>query len=172
MPRPITPARVPIAALAALLFALSACGGGPMVATVSLPATTHLTTTPPAIPGAGSCRNLSPAHDDKHGIEVRGTTTDHEPLVVLFAGTHRTIPSGKALTTYVRVGGVRALQISIGDRAGSVRRLLGFRPGLPPFDWPGAGTPWTGTTTFPQAGCWRIDVQRGGLTGQLWLRAS
>ena len=88
MPRPITPARVPIAALAALLFALSACGGGPMVAT------------------------------------------------------------------------------------GSVRRLLGFRPGLPPFDWPGAGTPWTGTTTFPQAGCWRVDVQRGGLTGQLWLRAS
>ena len=173
MLRLVKPARVRIVALAAVVFALSACGGGPTVTTASPPATIHVTTTPPPVPGSGSCRNLSPLHDDKHGIEVRGTTSDHEPLTVLFAGTHHTIPSGKALTTYVRVGGVRALRISISNRAGKVhRRLLGFRPGLPGFDWPGAGTPWTGTTTFPAAGCWRVDVQRGGLTGELWLHAS
>jgi hypothetical protein len=172
MPRLVRSARVRIVALVAVFFALSACGGGPTVATVSPPATVHVTTTPPPVPGAGNCRNLSRARENKHGIEVHGTTTAHEPLTVLFAGAHHTIPSGKALTTYVRVGGVRALQISISDRAGKVSRLFGFRPGLPRFDWPGAGTPWTGTTTFPQAGCWRVDVQRGGLTGELWLHAS
>jgi hypothetical protein len=52
-----------------------------------------------------------------------------------------------------------------------VNRGLGFRPGLPPFEWPGGGTPWTGTLTFAKAGCWRVYVQRGGLTGELWLRA-
>jgi len=171
MPRLVTPARVRIVALAAVCFALSACGGGPTVATGPPPATIHISATQPPVPGGGNCGHLSPAHDEKHGIEVDGTTTDHKPLTVLFAGAHHAIPSGKAITTYVRVGGRRALRISISDRAGNVNRLLGFRPGLPRFDWPGAGAPWTGTMTFPQAGCWRVDVQRGGLTGELWLSA-
>jgi len=171
MPRFAMSPRVWIGALAAVLVALTACGSGPTVATASPPSTIEVTTTPPPVPGAGSCSNVSSAREDRHGIEVDGTTTDHEPLTMLFAGVHHTIPAGKALTTYVRVGGVRALRISVIGTNDHVDRALGFRPSLPPFDWPGAGTPWAGSLTFPQNGCWRVYVQRGGLTGELWLHA-
>jgi len=171
MPRLITAAKLWIVAVAAVFLILAACGNGPTVATVAPPSTTRVTTTPPPVPGSGSCTNLSPAHDGKHGIEVDGATSNHEPLTMLFAGTHHTIPAAKALTTYVRVGGVRALRMSVIDQAGRVDRALGFRPGLPPFDWPGGGTPWKGTLTFAKTGCWRVYVQRGGLTGELWLHA-
>lgn len=171
MPRLVGSRRVRVVALAAVLFTLSACGNGPTVATVSAPATIRVTTTPPPVLGSGSCTNLSRAHDAKHGIEVNGTTTDHEPLTMLFAGVHHTIPANHALTTYVRVGGARALRISVIDQAGHVDRILGFRPGLPRFDWSGGGTPWKGTVTFAKPGCWRVYVQRGGLNGELWLRA-
>ena len=171
MPRLIRSARVCIVALAAVLVVATACGNGPTVATVAPPSTTRVTTTPPPVPGSGSCTNLSPTHDEKHGIEVDGTTTDHEPLTMLFAGIHHTIPDGKALTTYVRVGGVRSLRISAIDQAGHVDRVFGFRPGLPGFDWPGGGTPWKGSLTFAKSGCWRVYVQRDGLTGELWLHA-
>ncbi len=171
MPRLAMSPRVWIGALAAVFVALTACGSGPTVATASPPSTIEVTTTPPPVPGAGSCSNVSTAREGRHGIEVEGTTTHHESLTVLFAGVHHTIPAGKALTTYVRVGGVRALRISVIGTNGHVDRALGFRPGLPPFDWPGPGTPWTGTLTFPESGCWRVYVQRGGLTGELWLHA-
>jgi hypothetical protein len=172
MARLVTSRCVWIVAFAAVLLAVTACGSGPTVATGAPPTTTHITTTPPPVPGAGSCTNLSPAHDGKHGIEVDGTTTDHEPLTVLFAGTHHTIQHGRSLLTYARVGGVRALRISVIGSNGHVSRVLGFRPGLPGFDWSGGGTPWKGTLTFADAGCWRVYVQRGGLTGELWLHAS
>ena len=165
-----TSPRVLIVALAAVV-ALAACGGGPTLATVAPPSTTHVTTTPPPVPGAGSCTNLSPARDGKHGVEVQGTTTDDEPLAVLFAGVHHTIPSGRSLTTYVRVGGVRALRVSVIGTDDHVDRILGFRPGLPRFAWDRPGTPWTGALRFPNAGCWRVYVQRGGLTGELWIHA-
>lgn len=171
MPRPLTSPRVWIGALAAICVVLSACGNGPTVATASPPGTVRLTTTPSPVPGSGSCTRLSRTADGKHGIEVQGATTDDEPLTVLFPGVHRTIPDGKWLQTYVRVGGVRALRMSVIGTDGRVQRAPGFRPGLPRFDWPGAGTPWTGTLTFPRSGCWRVYVQRGGLTGELWLRA-
>jgi hypothetical protein len=150
---------------------MAACGTGPNVDTGEPAATVHVAATPPPVPGSGSCTNRSRTHDAKHGIEVRGTTTDHQPLTVLFARVHHTIPASKSLTTYVRVGGVRALRISLIDAAGHVARAPGFRPGLPPFDLPGGGTPWTGSITFPKAGCWRVYVQRAGLTGELWLHA-
>ena len=172
MPQLVRSPRVRTVVLAAAFFALSACGNGPTVATVSAPATIRVTTTPPPVSGSGSCTNLSPASDGKHGIEVDGTTTDHEPLTMLFAGAHHTIPANEAITTYVRVGGVRALRISLIDQTGHVDRVPGFRPGLPSFDWPGGGTPWEGTMTFARSGCWRVYVQRGGLTGELWLHAS
>ncbi len=165
-----TSPRVLIVALAAVV-ALAACGGGPTLATVAPPSTTHVTTTPPPVPGAGSCTNLSPARDGKHGVEVQGTTTDDEPLAVLFAGVHHTIPAGRSLTTYVRVGGVRALRVSVIGTDDHVDRILGFRPGLPRFAWDRPGTPWTGALRFPNAGCWRVYVQRGGLTGELWIHA-
>src|SRR5262245_6876803 len=104
MPRLVTSPRVWIGALAAVFVVLTACGSGPTVVTVSPPSTVRVTTTPPPVSGSGSCTKLSAAHDDKHGIQVDGTTTDHEPLSVLFAGVHHTIPAGKAMTTYVRVG--------------------------------------------------------------------
>ena len=169
MPRLVRSTRVWIVALAAVFLVSAACGNGPTVATGAPPSTTRVTTTPPPVPGSGSCTNLSTVHDGTHGIEVDGTTTDHEPLEMLFADTHHTVPVGKALATYVRVGGVRALRVSLIDHAGHVDRVLGFRPGLPSFDWPGGGTPWKGTLTFAKAGCWRVYVQRSGLTGELWL---
>jgi hypothetical protein len=165
-----TSPRLLIVALAAVL-ALAACGGGPTVATVPPPSTTHVTTTPPPVAGAGSCTNLSPARGDRHGVEVQGATTDGEPLAVLFAGVQHTIPAGRSLTTYVRVGGVRALRVSVIGTDDHVDRILGFRPGLPPFTWDQPGTPWAGTLTFPKAGCWRVYVQRSGLTGELWIHA-
>jgi hypothetical protein len=166
-----TSRKVLIVALVAVVFALAACGGGPTVATVLPPSTTHVTTTPSPVPGAGSCANLSPTRDDKHGVEVQGVTTDDEPLALLFTGIQHTIPAGRSLTTYVRVGGVRALRVSVIGTDDHVVRVLGFRPGLPPFTWDQPGTPWTGALTFPKAGCWRVYVQRSGLTGELWIHA-
>ena len=151
MPRHAMSPRVGIGAFAAVLVALTACGSGPTVATASPPSTIEVTTTPPPVPGAGSCANVSTAREDRHGIEVQGTTTDDEPLTLLFAGVHHTIPAASALKTYVRVGGVRALRISVIGTNGHVDRVLGFRPGLPRFDWARPGTPWTGTLTFPQS---------------------
>jgi hypothetical protein len=172
MPRLLRFPRVWIGALAAVGLVMTACGSGPTVETVSPPGTAQVTTTPPPVLGAGSCSHLSRTTDGKHGIEVQGKATDDEPLTMLFAGVHHRIPAGTSLTTYVRVGGVRALRISVIGTDEHVNRALGFRPGLPPFDWPGGGTPWTGTLTFPQSGCWRVYVQRGGLTGEVWLHAS
>jgi hypothetical protein len=166
-----TSPKMTIVALAVISVALAACGGGPTVATVSPPSTTHVTTAPPPVPGAGSCTNLSQARDGRHGVEVQGAATHDEPLTVLFAGVHRTIPAGRALTTYLRVGGARALRVSVIGTDDHVDRMLGFRPGLPRFNWDGPGTPWTGTLTFPKSGCWRVYVQRGGLTGELWVHA-
>jgi hypothetical protein len=171
MPPPVMSPKAWRGALASVFVLLTACGTGPTVATGSPPRTVHVTTSPPRVPGSGSCSNLSSRHDDKHGIEVEGKTTDQEPLTVLFAGVDHRIPAGSALQTYVRVGGVRALRMSVIDAEGHVDRALGFRPGLPRFAWPGAGTPWEGSLRFPQPGCWRVYVQRGGLTGELWLHA-
>lgn len=171
MPRLERFRRVWIGALAAVGLAVTACASGPTVATASPPATVQVSTTPPPVPGAGSCSRPSHRDDGKHGIELEGKTTDNEPLTVLLAGVHHRIPAGRSLTTYVRVGGVRALRISVIGTDGHVDRAGGFRPGLPPFDWPGGGTPWTGRLTFPHSGCWRVHVQRGGLTGELWLHA-
>src|SRR3954452_16685479 len=123
MPRLVRSPRVWIAAFAEFLLALTACGNGPTIGTAAPPATTHVTTTPPPVRGAGSCTKLSPAHDGKQGIEVDGATTDHEPLTVLFAGAHHTIPAGRGLTTYLRVGGVRALRVSVIDTNGHVNRV-------------------------------------------------
>src|SRR5262245_1957711 len=105
MPRLVRSPRVWIGALAAVFVVLTACGSGPSVATVSPPSTVRVTTTPPPVSGSGSCTKPSATDDGMHGIQVDGTTTDHEPLTMLFAGVHHTIPSGKALRTYVRVGG-------------------------------------------------------------------
>jgi hypothetical protein len=137
MPGLVRSARVRIVALATISFALTACGNGPSVATLAPPSTTRVIATPPPVAGAGSCRNPSDAHDTRHGIEITGTTTDHEPLTMLFAGTHHSIPAGKALSTFVRVGGARALRLSVIDTKGHADRVRGFRPGVPSFDWPG-----------------------------------
>jgi hypothetical protein len=62
---------------------------------------------------------------------------------------------------------VRLTLIGPQDR---ITRVPAPHPGLPPYPWARPGDPWTGTVAFPQTGCWRVAVARGGLDGEMWVR--
>jgi len=165
------PLRCAVAILATL--ALGACAEGPSVASGTDPAPvgTGVATTPPPIPGARSCENLSPIHAVAHGLEAQGKMRGTGSLFALFADVD-TLTAGTPITTYWRLGGARALRVTLVGPGDRVAHATGVRPGVPPFTWDQPGEPWSSVVTFPQPGCWRIYVARAGADGDVWVRVT
>jgi hypothetical protein len=156
--------------LVAACVVLPACASGPTITTATSPvATTVSATPPPDIPDGRSCSNPSPTSREKHGLEVQGVMRGGQPFYALFDGARR-LATERPQLLYLRMPGARTLRITLVGPDDRLVRVSGLRPGLPPYPWDRPGDPWTGTLTFPQAGCWRIYVDRSGFDGELWVR--
>jgi hypothetical protein len=158
--------------LFATVLGLSACAHGPTITTGTdaLPGASTVTATPPpTIPGGGSCSDLSPRTKAKRGLQVQGTMRGGDPFYALFDGV-RSLPAGRPLTTYLRLPGARSVRLTLIGPQDRIARVPAPHPGLPPYPWARPGDAWTGTVTFPQAGCWRVAVARSGLDGEMWVR--
>jgi hypothetical protein len=158
--------------LVAAVLGLAACAQGPTITTGTdaLPGATTVTATPPpAIPGGGSCTDLSPTTKAKRGFEVQGKMRGGDPFYALFDGV-RSLPAGRPLTTYLRLPGARSVRLTLIGPQDRIVRVPPPHPGLPPYPWARPGDAWAGTVTFPQTGCWRIAVARSTLDGEMWVR--
>jgi hypothetical protein len=160
-------------ALAVALGVLAACSDGPNLTTGTdpVPAASTVFSTPPAMAGGHDCASPSPTLETSRGLEVQGTMRGGGELWALFDGAN-VLRSGSAITTYWRVAGNGALQITLVGSDDRIQRVPGVRPGVPPYEWSQPGEPWRSVITFPQPGCWRIYVQRGEADGEVWIEAS
>ena len=165
------PVRCAVALLAAV--ALGACSDGPTVAsgTDPIPTGPSAATTPPPVRGGGSCADPSPARVVANGLEARGRMRGGGSLYALFAGVED-LTAGGQITTYWRLGGDRALRITMIGPDDRIEHASAVRPGAPAFTWDRPGEPWSSELVFPQPGCWRLYVQRGALDGDLWVRVT
>ena len=165
------PLRYAVAILATLT--LGACAEGPSVASGTDPAPvgTGVATTPPPIPGARSCENLSPIHPVAHGLEAQGKMRGAGSLFALFTDVDA-LSAGTPITTYWRLGGARALRVTLVGPGDRVAHATSVHPGVPPFTWDQPGEPWSSVVTFPQPGCWRVYVARAGADGDVWVRVT
>jgi len=165
------PVRCAVALVATV--ALGACSDGPTVAsgTDLIPTRSSAATTPPPVRGGGSCADLSPTRVVAHGLEVRGRVLRGGSVYALFAGVDG-LTAGSQITTYWRLGGDRALRITMIGPDDRIVHAHAVRPGIPAFTWDQPGEPWRSELLFPQPGCWRLYVQRGGLDGDLWVRVT
>jgi hypothetical protein len=165
------PLRCAVAILATL--ALGACADGPSVArgTDPAPVGTAVITTPPPIPGARSCDNPSPIHAVAHGLEAQGKMRGAGSLFAFFAGVDA-LTADTPITAYWRLGGSRALRVTLIGPGDRVAHATSVRPGVPAFTWDHPGEPWSSVVTFPQSGCWRVYVERAGADGDLWVRVT
>jgi hypothetical protein len=165
------PVRCAVAFLATM--ALAACSDGPSVAsgTDPVPAGSTLTSTPRPIPSGGSCGNLSPIHAGAHGLEAQGVMRDGGILYALFTDVDA-LTAGTPISAYWRLGGDRALRITMVGPDNRIVHATAVRPGVPTFPWGRPGEPWRSEVVFPQPGCWRVYVQRGVLDGEVWVRVT
>ena len=167
----VFPVRCAVALIATV--ALGACGGGPTVAsgTDPFPTGPGATTTPPPVLGGGSCADPSPTRVVTHGVEARGRMRGGGTVYALFAGVDA-LTIGSQITTYWRLGGDRALRITMIGPDDRIVHASAVRPGIPAFAWNRPGEPWSSELLFPQPGCWRLYVQRGALDGDVWVRVT
>jgi len=164
------PMRCAVAILATL--ALGACADGPGVASGTDPAPVGTAaTTPPPIPGARSCDDPSPIEAVAHGLEAQGKMRGDGSLFALFSDVDA-LTAGTPITTYWRLGGDRALRVTLIGPGDRVAHATGVRPGVPPFPWDRPGEPWSSQVTFPQPGCWRVYVERSGADGDVWVHVT
>ena len=161
-----------LVALVATL-ALAACSDGPSVAsgTDPVPAGSTVTSTPPPMPRGGSCQHLSPIQAGAHGLEALGVMRDGGTLYALFADVDA-LTAGTPIMTYWRLGGDRAMRVTMIGPDDRIVHASGVRPGVPAFKWDRPGEPWRSELSFPQPGCWRLYVERGSLDGEVWVRVS
>lgn len=159
--------------LVAAVVAFAACSGGPSLTTGTdpVPAASSVVSTPPAMASGHNCANPSPSVATNRGLEVRGTMRGGSEVWALFDGVD-VLRTGAAITTYWRIAGNGALQITLVGSDDRIQRVPGVRPGVPPYEWSQPGEPWRSVISFPQPGCWRIYVQRGEADGEVWIRAS
>lgn len=165
------PARLAVAMMATV--ALGACSDGPSVAsgTDPIPTGSSVAATPPPVRGGGSCTDLSPANVLARGLETRGRIRGGGTVFALFAGVDA-LSAGNPITTYWRIGGDRALRITMIGPDDRIVHATAVRPGVPPFTWDQPGEPWSSEVEFPQPGCWRLYVQRGALDADIWVRVT
>jgi hypothetical protein len=90
-------------------------------------------------------------------------------VFALFTGVDA-LAAGEPISTYWRVGGGGALKITLVGPGDRIDHVSGVRPGVPAFTWELPGEPWQSELTFPQPGCWRIYLVRGGADGEVWVR--
>jgi len=165
------PVRFVVAFVATL--ALAACSDGPSLAsgTDPVPGGSTVTSTPRSMPRGGSCDNLSPIHTGAHGLEAQGVMRDGSTLYALFAGVDA-LTTGSPIMTYWRLGGARALSVTMVGPDDRIVHATSVRPGVPSFTWDRPGEPWRSQLSFPQPGCWRLYVARGARDGEVWVRVT
>jgi hypothetical protein len=167
-PRSSAVRRVGTVVAVAVLLTTPACADtGVPAGTDPVRNASPVVTVPPEI-GPQGCEPGSAITPVDEGLEVQGTMNkDHEELWALFA-TQDELTSGEPVPVYWRIGGDHLLRITLVGPNQRVVSPTSPVPGPHPT-WERPGEPWTGTITFPQPGCWRLYVERGHLSGDLWV---
>jgi hypothetical protein len=126
-------------------------------------------TVPPLVEGSpGGCAPGSPILAHELGLEAEGTSSNGKPLWALFE-VEDSIPPGQLVTVWWRVGGDHALRLTLVGDDDRMEQVSGARPG-PLEGWERPGEPWVSEISFPQPGCWRIYIRRGGLAGDVFVQ--
>ena len=116
-------------------------------------------------------RPPSPAATVAGGTEVRGKGTGDFTAYALFESWPPT--SSTDLEVWWRVSGDHGLKLTLVDSEGREVKAGSVYPDPSKPVWTREGDPWHSTIRFPQAGCWRIVVERGtGRYADLWVEVS
>ena len=179
-PRPIRPKvsgmatrlicarRIRVAITVCACFVMSACGGPDLTEDQDPLARASSISTLPSNVGPSDCQPPSPAEQTDLGLEVRGAG-DRSGVWALFESADP-LRSGQDIRTWWRVAGSHELELVL---VGSDREIPieNARPD-PTLPWSRPGDQWLSTVNFPQPGCWRISVTRGGGHGDVWVQVS
>lgn len=168
---PLFGARRAVVLLATALLALSACGGTDVPRGADPIASTAVAPTMPPTIGPVGCDPPSPSSQLEAGLEVEGTVEGgNDELWALFE-TDGPIASGAPTDVYWRIGGEKALRITLVGPNDRIASVPAPRP-QPHPDWDRPGEPWVSVISFPQPGCWRVFVERSRRQGDLWVQVS
>jgi hypothetical protein len=163
--------RAVVAVSTAALLVLPACRGASVPSGSDPIADASVVVTVPPTIGPSGCDPSSRTRQLEAGLEVKGTIdVDDEDLWALFE-TQASIPAGQPVDVYWRIGGDKALRISLVGVNDQVVTVPAPIP-TPHPDWDRPGEPWMSTITFPQPGCWRVFVERSKREGDLWVVVS
>lgn len=116
--------------------------------------------------GREGCDPGSPVSEIDGGLEVEGRVDGRGELWALFA-TDR-ILAAEPIDVHWRIDGDKTMRVVL---VGPNERVVSVTPPKPEptLTWDRPGEPWSGTITFPQAGCWRVYVERARVRGDVWL---
>lgn len=164
---------------AVVVLAVPACGG-PDISSGHDPLAnaSTITTVPPTVEGgAGSCEPGSPVTQLPLGLEVKGVlsgTGGAGEFWALFQDANGvplqgSVPAVTDLTVYWRIEGDHALNVTLVGPNDRLVDVEGEHP-QPLEGWTEPGEPWVSSFAFPQPGCWRLFVERGGRHGDVWVR--
>jgi hypothetical protein len=154
-----------------LMTLLAACGtdmvqrGGDPLANAS-----SISTLPSPV-GPVDCAPPSSWELTERGkTEVRGKTSTREPFWALFA-TDGPIPAATSVHVAWRLGGAHSARVVLVSPEGDEIDAPGLVPD-PTIRWERPGDAFRSTIQFPEPGCWRLAVSRGGRSGDLWVEVS
>jgi hypothetical protein len=166
-PHPLAGVRRAAVAVTLSVLAASACSDAGIPRGVDPVASASIVATVPPRIGREGCDRGSPIEEIDGGLELEGRVAgDREKLWALFATT--ALRSGEPVDVRWRIGGDRSMRVTL---VGPNDRVAPAPPPRPEAStgWDRPGEPWVGAITFPQAGCWRVVVERARIRGELWI---
>ena len=123
-------------------------------------------------PGGDGCAPPSPANATSR--EARGTSETAELWALILEGTFAEPQSAVLSKATGRRIKIVWRMTGSGDPAFTLIGPDGSRAGVPHSgphgsNWQRPGDEWGSSFTFPQPGCWRIHVERGLSSADLWI---
>lgn len=149
------------------LLTAAGCSGTNVPSGFDPVASASAVVTVPARIGREGCDPASPIVAVEGGLEVGGNVDRHREELWAMFSTDRLVAGGP-IDVHWRIGGDGSMRVTLVGPNELVAPAPAPRPEAY-SGWDRPGEPWFGTITFPQAGCWRVHVQRARIQGEIWV---